>query len=109
MTFEEYQTKSRKTAIYPDLGSNISYPTLGLANEAGEVAGKVKKVFRDNAGVVSQEQRDAIASEIGDVLWYCAQLATELDTSLADIASHNIDKLYSRMDRGVLGGSGDTR
>ncbi|MDP2630877.1 MAG: nucleoside triphosphate pyrophosphohydrolase family protein [Candidatus Uhrbacteria bacterium] len=109
MTFEEYQKKSRKTAIYPDLDNNITYPTLGLANEAGEVAGKVKKVFRDSAGVFSQEHKDTIASEIGDVLWYCAQLATELGVTLDEIASENIDKIYSRMDRGVIGGSGDTR
>ncbi len=109
MTFEDYQKKSRKTAIYPDLGANVTYPTLGLANEAGEVAGKVKKVFRDNAGVFSQEHKEKIASEIGDVLWYCAQLATELGVSLDDVAEENIEKTYSRMDRGVLGGSGDTR
>jgi len=109
MEFNEYQTQSRRTAVYPELGNNISYPTLGLANEAGEVAGKVKKVFRDHDGVVSDVQRNEIMAEIGDVLWYCAQLATELNVSLDDIAAHNIDKIFSRMDRGVLNGSGDNR
>ena len=109
MEFEDYQAQSRKTAVYPDLGSNVTYPTLGLANEAGEVAGKVKKVFRDHAGVFSEDQKELIASEIGDVLWYCAQLATELGISFDDIAKRNIEKLFSRMDRGVLQGSGDER
>lgn len=109
MTFEEYQKSSRRFVIYPNPGSNISYPTLGLANEAGEVAGKVKKVFRDGNGIPNNEEKEKIAAEIGDVLWYCAQLATEIETSLDDIASHNIDKLSSRLSRGMLGGSGDTR
>lgn len=109
MTFGEYQQSSRRFVIYPNPGSNISYPTLGLANEAGEVAGKVKKVFRDGNGIPNDEEKEKIAAEIGDVLWYCAQLATELGVSLDDIASQNIDKLSSRLDRGKLGGSGDTR
>lgn len=109
MTFEEYQKTSRRFAIYPNSGNNISYPTLGLANEAGEVAGKVKKVFRDGTGIPTDEEKEKIADEIGDVLWYCAQLATELGYSLSGIAGNNIDKLSSRMERGKLGGSGDTR
>lgn len=109
MTFDDYQKESRRFAIYPDTGNNISYPTLGLANEAGEVAGKVKKVFRDGDGIPTDEEKEKIADEIGDVLWYCAQLATELGKSLGGIASYNIDKLTSRLERGKLGGSGDTR
>ncbi|MEK7122574.1 MAG: nucleoside triphosphate pyrophosphohydrolase family protein [Patescibacteria group bacterium] len=109
MTFEEFQKKSRRFAIYPDPGHNIAYPTLGLANEAGEVAGKVKKVFRDGSGWPTVEEKEAIADEIGDVLWYCAQLATELGISLSDIANGNIEKLTSRLERGKLGGSGDKR
>lgn len=109
MDFNEYQNKSRRFAIYPNPGSNITYPTLGLANEAGEVAGKVKKVFRDGTGIPTKEEREKIGDEIGDVLWYCAQLATELGISLNDVAEHNIEKLSSRLDRGKLGGSGDER
>lgn len=109
MDFKTYQEKSRKTAIYPDLGSNIIYPTLGLVGEAGEVANKVKKVVRDGGGVITDERREQVLEELGDVLWYVAQLATELKADLAAIASNNIDKLYSRMDRGVLTGEGDKR
>lgn len=109
MTFDEYQKSSRRFVIYPNPDNNIAYPTLGLANEAGEVAGKVKKVFRDGNGVPNDEERAAIAQEIGDVLWYCAQLATELGISLDEITFKNIQKLSSRLDRGKLGGSGDER
>jgi len=78
MNFNDYQTKSRRTAGYPAIGHPIIYPTLGLVNEAGEVAGKIKKVFRDKEGQISEETREAIKAELGDVLWYIAQIATEL-------------------------------
>ncbi|MFZ2300014.1 MAG: nucleoside triphosphate pyrophosphohydrolase family protein [Candidatus Moraniibacteriota bacterium] len=109
MNFEEYQKKSRVTAKYPDAGSNYIYPTLGLAGEAGEVAEKIKKVIRDQGGQINDETRDAIKKELGDVLWYVSQLATEIGLSLDDIAEGNIKKLYDRMDRGVLQGDGDNR
>ena len=109
MTLNEYQEKSRKTAKYPDAGKNFIYPTLGLAGEAGEVAEKVKKIIRDEGGAVSNEKREEIKKELGDVLWYVAQIATELGISLDDVAEANIEKLYSRLERGVLGGSGDNR
>ena len=109
MTFEEYQKKSRKTAKYPDAGANFIYPTLGLAGEAGEVADKIKKVLRDDGGEVLPEKRKEIEAELGDVLWYISQIATELGISLEKIAKGNIEKLYSRLKRGHLGGSGDTR
>lgn len=109
MNFTEYQKKSRVTAQYPDAGKNYIYPTLGLAGEAGEVAEKIKKVMRDQGGVVSEGTREEIAKELGDVLWYITQLASELDIDLEDIAEGNLQKLYDRMDRGVLSGSGDNR
>ena len=109
MTFNDYQQESRKTAFYPDLGSNFIYPTLGLAGETGEVAEKIKKVIRDDGGFVSEEKRQEIKKEMGDVLWYLAQLATELNLSLDEIAWHNIEKLFSRKERGALNGSGDNR
>lgn len=109
MTFSEYQKASRRTAIYPNAGNNFIYPTLGLSGEAGEVAEKIKKVLRDETGVVSEEKRAEVAKELGDVLWYVAQLATELGLSLDEIAAKNIEKLYSRLDRGKLSGSGDNR
>jgi NTP pyrophosphatase (non-canonical NTP hydrolase) len=109
MNFEEYQTKSRRTALYPNIGENYIYPTLGLAGESGEVAEKIKKVIRDKAGVVDGETKEMIKKELGDVLWYTAQLATELGLSLDEIAENNITKLASRLERGVLQGSGDNR
>lgn len=109
MTFEEYQKRALQTARYPDIGNNFIYPTLGLAGEAGEVAEKIKKVIRDHGGIVDELKKQEITKELGDVLWYVAQIATELGIPLEDVASGNIMKLLSRMERNVLGGSGDNR
>ena len=109
MDFDEYQTKSRKTTGYPAIGHPVIYPTLGLVNEAGEVAGKIKKVFRDEDGQISEERREGLKAELGDVLWYIAQVATELDLSLNEIAEYNIAKLYDRLERGKIRGDGDNR
>jgi len=104
----EYQRLSRRTAEYPR-GAWLAYPALGLAGEAGEVAEHAKKAIRDDGGSVSEERRGAIAKELGDVLWYLAQLASELDLDLDEVAQLNLDKLLSRQRRGVLSGSGDDR
>jgi NTP pyrophosphatase (non-canonical NTP hydrolase) len=109
MNFSEYQEQAKKTAKYPEVGNNYVYPTLGLAGESGEVAEKIKKVIRDQAGVISDEARADIQKELGDVLWYVAQLATELGLSLEDVALGNVQKLQDRMERNALGGSGDHR
>lgn len=109
MNFSDYQTKSRRTAGYPAVGHPVIYPTLGLVNEAGEVAGKIKKVFRDKDGQISAETREALKAELGDVLWYVAQVATELGLSLDEIAEQNIVKLYDRLERGKIRGDGDNR
>lgn len=109
MTFEEYQKKSRITAKYPNADSNYIYPTLGLAGESGEVAEKIKKVIRDKEGKIDTDAREAIKKEMGDVLWYLTQLATELKLSLDDVAMGNLEKLYDRMNRGKLSGDGDNR
>ena len=109
MNFDEYQEQSGKTAIYPDRGKNFTYPTLGLSGETGEVAEKIKKVIRDKGGVVDDATRDALRKELGDVLWYVAQLCTELDLSMSDVAENNIEKLLSRQKRGQLSGEGDSR
>jgi NTP pyrophosphatase (non-canonical NTP hydrolase) len=105
----DYQARSRATAVYPGAGANLLYPTLGLCGEAGEVAEKVKKLVRDDAGVLTEERRTALSKELGDVLWYVAQLATEADLDLDDIAAANLEKLLSRRRRDVLQGSGDDR
>lgn len=109
MNFQEYQKKSRKTALYPEVGNNWVYPVLGLAGEAGEVADKMKKVMRDEGNIVSEEKKKEVKKELGDVLWYVSQIASELGLSLEEIALGNIEKLYSRLERGKISGSGDNR
>ena len=109
MNFDEYQKKANKTAIYPVLGAKFVYPALGLADEAGEVVGKIKKVMRDDGGVLTEEKKIEIKKELGDVLWYLAQLSTDLGIKLSEVAKANVEKLASRMERNVLHGSGDNR
>ena len=107
--FDEYQILAARTAMYPNQGNNLWYPALGLAGEAGEVAEKVKKIYRDQDGKVFLNDIDELRKELGDVLWYVAALATELKISLTFVAEMNIAKLQSRADRGVVSGSGDDR
>jgi NTP pyrophosphatase (non-canonical NTP hydrolase) len=109
MNLSEYQSRSRATAVYPQAGDNLLYPTLGLCGEAGEVAEKIKKMVRDDDGVLTDERRAALAKELGDVLWYLAQIATEAQLDLDAVAEANIEKLSSRRRRNVLQGSGDDR
>ena len=103
MTFDEYQKQAVTTAIY-NIEHQVTYPAMGLANEAGEVLGKVKKIIRD--GVYDRAE---IAKEVGDVLWYAAALCRDLDVSMGEVAQMNLDKLKDRQARGVLNGSGDNR
>ena len=109
MELNDYQRESRKTALYPDVGKNTIYPTLGLVGEAGEVADKVKKILRDKKGVFDKDSKDAIKFELGDVLWYISQLSCELGYELEEIANANLQKLNSRKSRGKIQGSGDSR
>lgn len=109
MDFSKYQQESRKTAIYPNIGENITYPTLGLGGEGGEICNKVKKIARDQEGVISDANRKDLSKELGDVLWYVAAICSELNISMDDVAEANIAKLNSRKERGTLQGSGDER
>lgn len=109
MNFKNYQRVSKLTAIYPDRGKNFIYPTLGLVGEAGEVAEKIKKVIRDNKNILSPEVRATVAKELGDVLWYVAQVATELQLDMEIIAVDNLRKLFDRQARDQLHGEGDER
>ena len=109
MDFKTYQKKARLTAQYPNLGSNNIYPTLGLVGEAGEVAEKVKKVIRDKKGIFDEESKKAIKKELGDVLWYLANLCTEFEFNLDDVAFQNLEKLKIRAAEGRITGSGDDR
>lgn len=108
MDFNAYQNAARKTALYAD-AYRVTYPALGLASEAGEVAGKVKKVLRDRGGDFSEDQIAAIGDELGDVLWYVATLAADLGIEMDEIAARNIEKLRSRQERGAIRGDGDKR
>ena len=134
MTFEVYQHAAHKTAIYPNvivpgyqetnvvdfhsgtaqqamrlMECPLAYPALGLAGEAGELANKVKKVLRDDGGAITEERRKDLLDELGDVLWYVAELATCLGGDLQEVAAKNIEKLQSRAERGKLQGQGDQR
>ncbi len=110
MELNEYQKKALETALYP-AKHKIVYSALGLGNEAGEVMGKIKKWLRgdDGEGEMSDERKDALKGELGDVLWYLAVLANDLDLKLGDIAEANVEKLQSRKERGTLKGDGDKR
>jgi NTP pyrophosphatase (non-canonical NTP hydrolase) len=108
MDLNAYQDAARRTAIYAE-HHRVIYPALGLASEAGEVAGKIKKVLRDQGGDFAQAPTDALKDELGDVLWYVAVLAGDLGLSLDQIARDNLAKLQSRRERGRLGGAGDIR
>lgn len=102
-TMDGYQTFTQSTAIYP-ANKGLEYVALGLASEAGEFAGKIKKFIRD--GVLDKE---AAVAELGDILWYLARAAEELDTLLSTAARINVDKLTDRFNRGVIKGNGDYR
>lgn len=108
MSLNEYQKGALETAVYPEQ-YRVIYPALGLAGEAGEVADKIKKVIRDEGGKVDEQRRLDVAKEIGDVLWYCAVLASDLGFELEEIGRMNYEKLKSRKERGKIGGSGDNR
>ncbi len=99
----DYQRAAAHTAIYKQEHA-IIYPALGLAAEAGEVANKVKKIMRDGTF-----NREAIADEVGDCLWYIAAICRDLNVDLSMVADNNLKKLHSRQQRGTLSGSGDNR
>jgi len=109
LTATYYQARACETAIFPKHQA-MEYLTLGLTGEAGEIANKVKKFIRD--GATKDEylaKRIEIGYEIGDVLWYCAVLADELEMNLGHIMEKNLQKLNDRKKRGKLSGSGDNR
>lgn len=111
MDFNVYQAATDRTAIYPQAGTGsvaaINYAILGLVGEAGEIANKWKKHFRD--GIPLEELLPIISDEVGDVIWYVARLAKEMGYSFNLVAEHNLEKLSYRHEREVLTGSGDNR
>lgn len=108
MKANDYQAWSKKTAIYPK-DESLSYIILGLLSEAGEVAGKYKKCIRDDGCILTDDRRNQMIDETGDIFWYLARLAEELGTTIEDILQKNHDKLEDRLARNVIKGSGDNR
>ncbi|MGH7974915.1 MAG: nucleoside triphosphate pyrophosphohydrolase family protein [bacterium] len=108
MRANDYQEWTDKTAIYPK-DAPLAYTILGLCSEAGEVAGKFKKCIRDDNSVLTEERRQQLIDETGDVLWYLARISQHLGTTLEDIMQKNHDKLEDRLSRNVIQGSGDNR
>ena len=118
LDFNKYQKEAHETASYPsgmigdtNFGSRVGYiyPAMGLSEEAGEVAGKFAKAVRDNNGIIDDERKEAIKKELGDVLWFIAELCTVLNIPMEEVAQKNLEKLASRKARGVIHGSGDDR
>ena len=129
MTFEENQKAVHETAEYPEIivsdqnrldaitsdtppnniRSNYIYPALGLAGEAGEVVEKIKKVVRNNNGVINQKETNEIFKEIGDVFWYCTELINCLGGSIEEVLQMNLDKLKDRSERNMIKSQGDNR
>ena len=130
LTFEKYEQTVVETGIYHDsiqkfvdslnipdesnqkrLHKLLStlYCTLGMIGEAGEIAEKMKKIIRDKDCNISEEDKQLLIKEDGDVVWYTGALAQEFDSTLEQVAQANIDKLQSRKQRGVISGSGDNR
>lgn len=130
-TFEEYQETCKTTAIYRESTTklleeledtsdgnmekdrvkailDLCYVGLGLG-EVGECQGKIKKIIRDSGGIITNQHREMIGKELGDVLWYVAGVCSEMGISMRDVAYENTLKLKSRKERGVIGGSGDER
>lgn len=110
MTFDFYQKESVKTATFPDIGGvKYLYPVLGLAGETGELVDKVKKLHRDNNGIITEEWKTSILFEMSDVLWYLSNLCTVLEVPFEQVARMNLEKLADRKKRNVIHGSGDNR
>lgn len=111
MDFDEYQKLATRTALFDndDKTFQLMYLCLGLAGESGETIEKVKKVIRNHKGAISDETRDDLKKEMGDVLWYLSQISRILDVPFSQVADANIKKLADRMERGVIKSEGDTR
>lgn len=111
LSFNAYQEQAASTAVYPDKGTErgLEYVSLGLCGEAGSVGNQVKKIFRDDNGVLTPARKVAIRRQAGDSLWYLSQICQELGITLEELAAENLAKLSDRKDRGVIHGDGDNR
>lgn len=114
MTFDEYQKQAITTDSFAKGSHDINSPAfinklLGLCGEAGEVAEKFKKIYRNNDGKMSADDKREIIKELGDVLWYISSIAHYLNVSFSEVADKNLEKLFDRKNRGVIKSSGDNR
>ena len=111
MDFNEYEEKASDTAIFNDrsLEYKLMFLGLGVTGEAGEIAEKIKKIMRNDNGIVSDEKREGIKKEIGDVLWYLSQLSRTLGFSFEEAAQGNIAKIMDRKVRDAIKSEGDDR
>lgn len=109
MDFDDYQKKSTHSIILPELLYDLKYLGIALAEETGEVAGKIKKLFRDADGKLDESQKTDLIREMGDMFWYLARMADTLKIPLSLVAKMNLEKIKSRVDRQKIHGSGDNR
>jgi len=110
-SFDAYQETAAETAVFPRKSQleTLMYLGLGLTGESGESAEKIKKLYRDYNGVITEEFRDNLIKELGDIIWYASQIALELGVNFSEVAERNIEKLQSRMKQNKIQGSGDNR
>jgi NTP pyrophosphatase (non-canonical NTP hydrolase) len=108
MHLNDYLDATNQTAIYPEAGTGsdleLYYLSLGLTSEAGEVAGKIKKLIRDGKLDIGN-----LAYELGDCFWYLARLCDAIGYEPEDVLTININKLLKRKETNTLQGSGDYR
>lgn len=113
MRFDDYSKIAISTLMgahkYGEVDARLMSQVLGIGGEAGEIMEKFKKILRDKQGKISQQDKDDIIKELGDVLWYVNSVAHLLGSSLSEVAKSNNQKLLSRQERGQLQGSGDER
>lgn len=104
----EYQANAKKTARYPREHA-IYYVAMGLAAETGELINKIKKIIRDDNNKLTDERKEQIKQELGDVLWYIAMICEETGLNLDEIMEYNNKKLLGRVERNTINGDGDNR
>ena len=110
MNLNEYQEKAKKTDLHTKVEANeLDYYLLGLTSEVGEVAGRMKRVYRDQKGKISLVEKERIKKELGDVLWYLSAICDRFDFSLEEVAELNLKKLSNRMENDTLRGEDPDR
>lgn len=113
MQLQDYSKQALSTLLgehaITDMDATLLSQVFGLVGESGEVAEKFKKLIRDKHGKISEEDKQEIIKELGDILWYVNSVASLLGSSLDEVAEKNLDKVLSRKERGVTHGSGDNR